>query len=434
MKQSELKRLDRALEGFVAELFEGTARRESREASALYVCGLLLDGERKSVEPMAQRLEEEPERVEALRQRLSNAVSTSPWSDDLVRELLALKIETELKRPDAFIIDDTGFAKKGEHSVGVARQYSGTLGRTDNCQVAVSLHLAGATHSCPLDWRLYLPEEWTSDPERCRRAGIPDDIEFETKWQLALGLVDHALKWGLQKRPVVTDSGYGKVTEFRQELQKRSLEYLVEVTGDLVAWPEGVCPEPPPERQPGRTGRPRTKWTCEQVPQSLKELVFKEGKKSCRTVTWREGARGKLRSRFGAIRIRTAHGHSQGAPPGPEEWLLYEWPIDKAEPTKFWLSNLSRTTSLKQLVRLARLRWRVERDYQDMKGEVGLDHFEGRTWRGFHHHATLCAVAHAFLTLRQALFSPRPTEANARPRASSTSDRAASPDWHVSAL
>jgi SRSO17 transposase len=406
---AHVKKLDRALEAFAGSLLDGMGRPERRRAMAWYIEGLLLDGVRKSIEPMAARLVDEPASVDAMRQRLQQCVSVSAWSDDELRARLARKVEAELPGIEALVLDDTGFPKQGRHSVGVARQYSGTLGRTANCQVAVSLHLAGELGSACLGMRLYLPDEWTRDRERCREVGVPEDVFFQRKWEIALGLLDDADRWGVDKRLLLVDAGYGEITEFREAIGERGYPYIVGMGGDPVVWSPGTAPAAPSEwrRPPGHTGPARTRFRDGKYsPVSLLDLATALGRKACRSVRWREGAKGTQHSRFGAVRVRTAHLHYRGRAPGPEEWFLYEWPANEPAPTKFWLSNLPANTSLKELVRLAKLRWRVERDYQELKEEIGLDHFEGRSWRGFHHHVTLCAAAHAFLALNRALFPP----------------------------
>ncbi|SRR5579883_745876 len=408
MNKRELQRLDRELSAYLDSMTDGMGRPERRQAMRDYLTGLLLDGDRKSIEPMAGRLVDDASEIQAMRQRLQQCVTVSPWSDDEVWKRLALKGDAELPELEAWVVDDTGFPKKGEHSVGVQRQYSGTLGRKDNCQVAVSLHLASERGSLCIGVRLYMPESWTSDPARCRKVGVPDDVTFRTKWQLSLEQIDAALAWGLRPKVVLADPGYGDVTEYRDGLVERKVDYVVGIQSSLVAWAPGTGPIPPPRTRPrGQRGLTPTRWkTGDHKPVSVLELARARGRAACSTVHWREGARGRQGSRFGAVRVRMAHRHSVGAPPGDELWLVYEWPSDEDEPTKFWLSTLPAKTPLKQLVRLAKLRWRVERDYQELKQEIGLDHFEGRGWRGFHHHATLCAVAHAFLALRRALFPP----------------------------
>lgn len=408
MKPRELKRLDRELTAYVDSLVAGMGRPERRQAMADYVTGLLLDGDRKSIEPMAGRLVDDVAEIQAMRQRLQQCVTVSSWSDEELWRRLAMKMEAELPDLEAWVVDDTGFPKKGSHSVGVQRQYSGTMGRKDNCQVAVSLHMAGERGSSCAGMQLYLPESWSSDRERCRAVGVPDDVPFRRKWEISLSQVDAAIAWGLARRVVLADAGYGDVTEFRDGLVARGLDYVVGINGVQVLWPPGAAPIPPPPTRPvGRGGKAPCRWkTGEQKPMTALSLALARGRTSCRTVSWREGSRGRQRSLFDRVRVRCAHHHLQGKPPGEEQWLLYEWPADEAEPTKFWLATLPAGVSLTQLVRLAKLRWRVERDYQEMKQEIGLDHFEGRGWRGFHHHATLCAVAHGFLALRRALFPP----------------------------
>ena len=405
MTPNQLKRLDRELEAYVEYLTAEMGRPERRHAMGDYVRGLLLDGERKSVVPMAARMADDPSDVEGLRQRLQRCVK-SYWKDEELYQRVATKLYGELPGCEAFVVDDTGFAKKGVYSVGVARQYSGTLGRTGNCQVAVSLHLAGERGSGCIGLRLYLPESWTKDRERCRSAGIPDDVGYEPKWKLALGLIDRALVTGVQPPMTLADSGYGDTTEFRDGLTERELIYNVAVKGTTVVWPPGVVPKPP-KPKPCKPGRPPTRLDAGgKRPVAISEFANSLGHSAYRKVSWREGTRGKMASYFAAVRLCTAHGHTKGVAPGAEQWLLCEWPKHKKAPTKFYLSTQPATCSLKELVRIAHLRWRVERDYQDMKQEVGLDNYEGRTWRGFHHHAALCASAHAFLALRRALFPP----------------------------
>jgi len=328
-------------------------------------------------------------------------------------------MDRDLPGLEVVVVDDTGFAKKGKHSVGVARQYSGTLGRTDNCQVMTSVHLAGDLGSVMAGARLYLPKEWTDDPARCRDVGVPDEVEFKTKWQNALELIDQTLGFGIAGRPVLADAGYGETAEFRDGLTKRGLTYVVGVPNTQLIWPPGTNPKPP-TRRPGKLGRPHSRWRDgNKKPIRIAELVARIPRELYKTVSWREGTRGKLSSKFLAYRVRSAVKHTKGRPPSDELWLLCEWQSCDTEP-RFHLSTLPANLSLKELVRITKLRWRVERDYQDLKGEVGLDHFEGRTWRGFHRHATLCAVAHGFLALRRALFPPIQDEVDAAGSAQAT--------------
>jgi SRSO17 transposase len=434
MKAKELRKLERELTSFVEEMTDNMGRLERRQALGQYVQGLLLDGERKSIEPMAARLVDDESEISAMRQRMQQAVVVADWADDEMRSRLAHKIERELPKIEAFVIDDTGFPKKGKSSVGVARQYSGTLGRVDNCQVATSLHLAGTCGSGCIGMQLYLPEEWARDRKRRAKTGVPEDLPFMTKWQIGLGLLEVALNWGVGKHVVLADAGYGDAAEFRDGVSALGLTYLVGVTQTHLVWPQGSSPQRPP-RVPGRSGRPHTRYRDgDRNPVSIKELALSLGRSRFRSVTWREGSKASRQSRFAALRIHAAERHTKGRPPSEEQWLLCEWPRGDPEPTKFWLSSLSATTSLKNLVRQAKLRWRVERDYQELKQEIGLDHYEGRTWKGFHHHATLCAAAHCFLSLRRALSPPKPTEMDAADGSSASTASAAVANRTVSAL
>ena len=380
------------LAAFTEQILAPLGRSERRYWGGVYVRGLLLDGERKSVGAMAERLPEGNE------QNLQQFVSQSPWAWEPVWQRLAQ--QTEQRFPTtAWIVDDTGFPKKGEHSVGVARQYSGTLGKTANCQVAVSLHAASATGSSPLGFRLYLPTRWTEDAERMRKAGVPDEISFQEKWRLALELIDQALSWNLAPPPVVlADAGYGETSAFRKGLEERCLPYAVGVSSQVSVWttpPEGEAPAGSGQGRPTNGIR-----SGEQRPVSVKEAALENGKRF-RSVTWREGSKGKMSSRFFACRVQSAHQWSTGAAPGKPVWLLIEWPKEEQEPTKYSLCDLPADRSLRQLVATARQRWRVEQDYQQLKEELGLDHFEGRSWTGWHHHVTLVMIAHAFLRREQ---------------------------------
>ena len=359
---------------------------------------------------MAGRLVDAADEIEAMRQRLQQAVTVAEWRDERMLERLAMKLDAELPGVEALVIDDTGFAKKGEHSVGVQRQYSGTLGRVDNCQVAVSLHLAGEGSSGMIAFRLFLPETWSRDGKRRKKAGVPDEVSFATKGEIALKQLDWALAVGVRRHVVLVDAGYGDSGDFRDGLVARGLRYVVAVNGEPVVWP----PESKPRvamKTAGSVGRPPSRHRDDEHP----PIVLKRLAPTLpfRRVSWREGSRGWQTGYFAAVRVRTAHRHKEGTPPGEEQWLLCQRTDDAKTPFKFWLSNLPTTTTVSSLVRYAKLRWRIERDYQELKQELGLDHFEGRTWRGFHHHATLCAVAHGFLALRRALFPPEAHEMDA---------------------
>lgn len=401
MTPTQLKKLDRELSEYLEYVTDGMGRPERRRALAWYLTGLLLDGERKTVVSMANRLVDDEGEVEAMRQRLQQCVTISSWADEEIRRRVALKFEQQ-SRPEAFVIDDTGFPKKGRHSVGVARQYSGTLGRTDNCQVATSLHVASDETSGCIGMGLYLPEEWTSDASRRRAAGVPEHVTFKRKWEIAIELLDAALEWGLASRLVLADSGYGDSTGFRDALDERHCPYLVGIGADRLIWPPGSKPRPP-SRRPGSSGRPPTRFVD---PNHRPTKLGDVGRMlTYRRYRCRDGKGGSKFGRFAFARIRMAERHTKGRPPSDELWLIAEHRPGNDE-YKFYISNLPKDVTKQELVRLVKLRWRVERDYQELKGQVGLDHFEGRTWRGFHHHVTLCAVAHAFLALQRQLFPP----------------------------
>ena len=391
MTASEIEKCRARLEQFLGDLLEPLGRSERRQGSAVYVRGLLLDGERKSIEPMAARLPEG--NVQALQQ----LIGQSPWPWAPVWERLARRMTGELAPDPVWVLDDTGFPKQGRHSVGVERQYSGTLGKTANCQVAVSLHQVGPEESTILGWRLYLPESWIQNAERRAEAGIPEAVGFRTKWQLALELIDQALAWGLRGRVVLADTAYGEVTEFREGLEARGRPYVVGVPSPL-----GVWTKPPRVHQLKARGRgrpPSVYHYGEQRPPSVREVAEKA--RGWKQVRWREGTKGWLESRFYACRVQPSHGFKAGRPPHKEVWLLVEWPRAEKEPTKYFLCDLPVPYPLRRLVRIAKGRWKIEQDYQQLKEELGLDHYEGRSWTGWHHHVTLVMLAHAFLTLEK---------------------------------
>jgi SRSO17 transposase len=372
-----------------------------------YCTGLLLPGERKSVEPMAARLE--PERVQATHQSLHHLVAKAEWSDEAMLATVRSQVLPAIEQHgaiNAWITDDTGFPKKGTQSVGVARQYCGQLGKQDNCQVAVSLSVANGHASLPIAYQLYLPEAWANDQARRRKAGVPDDIAFRTKPQIALAQMRAALLAGLPSAVVLADAGYGVDTGFRDGITELGLRYVVGIQSSTTLWPPGQAPLPP-KPWSGRGRRPtRLRHDDAHQPVSAKDLAVGLPAKAFRRVTWREGTNTRLASRFAAVRVRPAHRDTERGQPRPEEWGLIEWPKGEAEPTKYWFSTLPADTSLTEIVRQAKRRWRIERDYQDLKQELGLGQYEGRGWRGFHHHATLCIAAYGFLIMERAAFSP----------------------------
>jgi SRSO17 transposase len=317
----------------------------------------------------------------------------------------------ERHRPiEAWTIDDTGFPKKGKHSVGVARQYCGQLGKQDNCQAAVSLSLANRHASLPVRYRLYLPQEWAEDAQRRRKAHVPEEIVFKTKPEIALEQVRWACEAGLPRGVVLFDAGYGNHTDLRTQISALALSYVAGILSSTSVWAPATKPLPP-KRYSGR-GRPpsRPRRGKGHKPVSVKELAFSLPVDAWRTVTWREGSRGRLSSRFARLRVRAAR---RGAT-GQEEWLLIEWPKAEKEPTKYWLSTLPHDIAWARMVDLAKLRWRIERDYQELKQELGLGHFEGRSWRGFHHHATMCIAAYGFLISETETIPPSAPRAAAR--------------------
>src|SRR5215469_13925907 len=392
MNARELAACANRLQEFLSTMLTGVGRAERHRHGALYVQGLLLDGERKSIEPLAGRV------PGANMQALQQFVGQSPWAWEPVRRQLARRMAAELRAAAAWIVDDTGFPKQGRHSVGVARQYSGTLGKVGNCQVAVSVHLSTTTESMPLDGALYLPQAWTEDTQRCQRAGVPGPIRFRTKIELALELIDQLLEWGLRRQPVLADAGYGNSTKFRAGLAGRGLHYLVGVESNTAVWAQPTQRMQPRQRH-GR-GRPRGPDSRGQ-PIALRELAAALPLQAWHTLTWRQGTQGPQRSRFSACRVQPAHGHAHRQPELEPVWVLIEWPAESAAPTKYWFSNLPESVSLRRLVRLAKLRWRVEQNYQQLKEELGLDHYEGRGWQGWHHHVTLVCLAYAFLLLER---------------------------------
>jgi SRSO17 transposase len=384
-------------------------RHASRAASARAYCtGLLLPGERKSVEPMAARLE--PGRAQAKHQSMHHVVAKAEWDDAAVlrrvRDLVLPAIERH--GPVRYwIVDDTGFPKQGSASVGVARQYCGQLGKQENCQIAVSLSVANDHASLPIAYRLYLPETWAEDPARRAKAGVPEATTFETKTAIALEQIRQACVDGVPVGVVLGDAAYGNETDFRVGVRDRALSYVLGVQSSTRVWPPGTAPLPPPPYT-GR-GRPPSllRRSPEHQPISLKDLAVSLPVRSWRTVSWREGSRALLSSRFAVLRVRPAHRDEKRTEPWPEEWLLIEWPKGETEPAKYWLSNLPLSATLKQLVHTAKARWLIERDYQELKQEIGLGHYEGRGWRGVHHHASLCIAAYGFLVAERCLFPPQ---------------------------
>jgi SRSO17 transposase len=372
-----------------------------------YCMGLLLPGERKSIEPMAARLD--PANVQPMRQCLHHLVAKAPWNDEGMLEQVRQQVLPAMQKQGpvvAWIVDDTGFPKKGRHSVGVTRQYCGQVGKQENCRVAVSLSVATWSCSLPVAWRLYLPKEWADDIARRQKAEVPEAIEFQTKPEIAMDQIRAMVEANVPSGVVLADAGYGINTEFRQGLTELKLQYVVGVQSSITVWEPGKQPLPAKPR--GKMGRPPRllQRSADHQPIAVKQLAMSLPSAAFREITWREGTERKLRSRFAAVRIRPAHRDYWKSEPHAEEWLLIEWPRGEAEPTKYWLSTMAGNSTLKSLVRMAKHRWIIERDYQELKQELGLGHFEGRNWRGFHHHATLCIAAYGFLIAERTRFSP----------------------------
>jgi SRSO17 transposase len=392
---------------FAEQMLAGVPRSDQRVKGELYLRGLLTDGARKSMQPMAQRLGVD-------HQGLQQFVTSSTWDHEVVRANVA-RWAVQAIDPAVYVVDDSGFPKDGTASPCVARQYSGTLGKTGNCQIGVSVQMATDRASLAADWRLFCPGSWDdttiADPlaaravrERRARAGIPEEVRHREKWRLALDMLEEMTEWGLPKLPVAGDSGYGDATEFRLALDERGFDYVLEVDPTAGAYPHDAVPvvaayqgrgRPPAPGYPGK-------------PVSLRALVLAAGRGALRQVTWRRGTKktatnptAAMRSRFLALRVRPANRniprHGDGSL--PEAWLIAEWPPGEPEPVKYWLSNMDAGTPLKTMVRLGKTRWRIEHDYRELKTGLGLDHFEGRSYTGWHRHVTLVVLAQAFCTL-----------------------------------
>ena len=392
---------------YMVHLSQGLGHADRHAGLKGYCTGLMLPLARKSVEPMAARVD--PLHASARHQALHHFVAKAEWSDaEVLRRVCQWVVpHMDFSRGGWWIIDDTGFPKKGVHSVGVARQYCGLLGKQDNCQVAVSVSLACDQGSIPVAWQLYLPQDWAQDAERRKRTGVPESVRFATKTQIALQQLRTLLSEGAPRHCVLADAGYGVDTAFRQALSDMGLHYAVGVTSAVVVWPPGVEPLPP-QTYSGK-GRPPVmpRRTAQLQPISVKALALSLPAQAFQTISWREGTNAPLTGRFAAVRVRHAGGNAGKARLRPQEWLLIEWPVEQAEPVKYILSTLPESAALNDLVSCAYQRWRIERDYQDLKQDFGLGHYEGRGWRGFHHHASLSIAAYAFL-MSERLIAEKP--------------------------
>ena len=385
--------IERRFAAYCEEIGDALEHADRRVPAQWYLKGLMLPGERKSVEPMAARVC--PGNVSSAHQSMHHLVAAADWSDQAVLAATARRVVPELVKTGRqcwWILDDTSHVKKGQHSVGVARQYCGRLGKQDNCQVAVSLSLATVRGSLPLDYRLYLPREWTDDRARCEKAGVPEEIEFRSKGEIAREQIEAALAAGVARGIVLGDAGYGNEAAFRDWLSEQALPYVLGVRANTAVWWG--------EHQPAPDGpklRKHVKRDARHKPVTVLEVAQALPPHSWRTVSWRDGTRGRLSSRFARVRVCAANEDLMRQ----EEWLLIEWPHGEAEPRHYWMSTLGEKTSFRKLVFNAMGRWMIERDYQELKSELGLSHYEGRNWRGFHHHATLCIAAYGFLMLER---------------------------------
>jgi SRSO17 transposase len=391
------ERLDSYIDGLASVIGHADRVRPLHD----YLVGLMLPAERKSVEPMAAVTTPTRQRMPAHHQSLLHFVGKGLWSDEKVlakvREMVLPGIERH-GAIRAWIIDDTGFPKQGCHSVGVWHQYCGQLGKQANCQVAVSLSLANDYASLPVAYRLYLPQSWIEDEARRTKTGVPEEIAFKTKPQIALEQIRWACEAGLPRGVVLMDAGYGVDATLRMAVSDLDLTYVAGVLPNTLAWKPGKRP------QRGE-GAPKKGRRGDSDIVSLKEIALALPARAWRTITWREGTCDPLSSRFARLRVHVAHRHLT-TDRHAEEWLLVEWPEGEAGPTKYWLSTARKNIAFDQLVDLAKLRWRIERDYQELKQEVGLGHYEGRGWRGFHHHATLCIAAYGFLISERETIPP----------------------------
>jgi len=380
---------------FVDEVVRPLPHVRQRQNALLYVRGLIEHGGRKSLQPTLFRLEESPARYESVQQFLAD----SPWDPELLLRACAERVASSVG-VTAWVVDDTGVAKDGKHSPGVKRQYSGTLGKIGNCQIAVSVHAVGERGTLPLGWALYLPEEWCSDTERRRKAKIPEQVVFQTKPQLASALVERASGWELPLAPILADCAYGDDTAFRTRLHALEREYLLAVSANVSVYgPETTFAVP--ERN-GSVGRRRSVARPDRKPESVRALAERLPTHAWKTLPCRTTPAGEhVSGRFAFVRVVATHPVRNDNLPPREEWLIIEWPAGNDAPSDYWLSNLPTKTPRERLARLARLRWTIELDYRQLKGELGLDHYEGRSYLGFHHHCALVTCAHAFLTLER---------------------------------
>jgi SRSO17 transposase len=379
---------------YMADVASGLGRVEQRRAAAVYARGLIEAGARKSLEPIVARLGDD-----ANYEALQHFLADSPWDPALVERGVAERVCAAIEQ-EAWVLDDTGVVKDGKHSPGVKRQYSGTLGKTGNCQVTVSLHAVGTGGTVPLGFRLYLPEEWCADIERRRKAKIPDSVGFQTKPALGGELAVRAAGWEIARAPVLGDQAYGDDSKLRARLDEEQLEYVLSVSPETAVFDAGTRFAVPPRRA-GSRGRAPSIPRADRQHTSVKQLAASLPAKAWQTVTYRDRDGQAVRSRFAFERVIAACPVTEHRLAPREEWLIIEWPEGNDEPTDYWLSNLAADTAPERLARLARLRWMIELDYRQLKGELGLGHYEGRSYLGFHHHCAVVIAAHGFLTLER---------------------------------
>jgi SRSO17 transposase len=384
------------LEVFGAQVLAGAMNRPvQRRNGGVYLRGLIEQGPRKSLEPMVERLG-----GDADYQSLQQFLADSPWDPAVVVRAVAERVVPAID-VEAWVLDDTGFPKDGKESPGVKRQYSGTLGKIGNCQIGVSVHAVGSRGTVPLGWALYLPKDWCDDPERRRRAKIPEEVQFKTKPELGVELIERAAGWEIGDVPVLGDSAYGDKTELRARLDAAGREYVLAVSADSTVFAPGTIFAVPEQRGAG-SGRRKTRPRPDQRPEAIGALIAGLDGGQWQTVTFRDGPDGELMtSRFCFLRVRAGNDWDNAKVAPREEWLIAEWPDGHEQPSGYWLSNLPADTEPERLARLARLRWKIELDYKQLKGEFGLDHYEGRSWLGWYHHTALVTAAHGFMTLER---------------------------------
>lgn len=384
------------LAAYVADVASGLVRSEQRAFAEQYARGLIADGARKSLEPMVARMGGGKVQYEGLQ----NFLADSPWDPALIDRAVAERVCAVIE-PAAWVLDDTGIPKDGRRSPGVKRQYSGTLGKIGNCQVAVSLHAVSSKGTVPLGFRLYLPEDWCADAERRRKAKVPDSVEFQTKPAIGADLVARAAGWKIRRAPVLGDRAYGNDAKLRTRLHDDGIDYVLSIGPECAVYgPDTMFTVPP--RKPGSRGPAPSALATETDPCSITDLVADLDEDAWQTVCFRDTEGERLTSRFAFVRVIAAHPVDRDRHAPREEWLIVESPDGHDTPSDYWISNLPADTEPEQLARLARLRWMIELDYKQLKGELGLDHYEGRSYPGFHHHCSLVVAAHGFLTEERA--------------------------------